>query len=62
MSANAPTEAPAASGAKLRRERGACARWGILGLLCLAFIAAYFDRVNLSVAITRQRVQQLLQR
>jgi MFS transporter, ACS family, D-galactonate transporter len=27
-------------------------RWGILGLLCLAFIAAYFDRINLSVALT----------
>jgi ACS family D-galactonate transporter-like MFS transporter len=27
-------------------------RWTILGLLCLAFMAAYFDRVNLSVALT----------
>ncbi len=26
-------------------------RWTILGLLCLAFIAAYFDRVNLSVVV-----------
>ena len=27
-------------------------RWAILGLLCLAFIAAYFDRVNLTVALS----------
>jgi ACS family D-galactonate transporter-like MFS transporter len=27
-------------------------RWTVLGLLCLAFMAAYFDRVNLSVAMT----------
>jgi MFS family permease len=26
-------------------------RWAILGLLCLGFIIAYFDRVNLSVAL-----------
>jgi MFS family permease len=27
-------------------------RWAVLGLLCIAFMAAYFDRVNLSVALT----------
>src|SRR4051812_18254253 len=27
-------------------------RWTVLGLLCIAFMAAYFDRVNLSVAMT----------
>jgi MFS transporter, ACS family, D-galactonate transporter len=32
-------------------DRDAVRRWGILGLLCLGFIAAYFDRQNLSVAV-----------
>lgn len=27
-------------------------RWTILGLLCIGFMVAYFDRVNLSVAVT----------
>ena len=27
-------------------------RWTIIGLLCVGFMVAYFDRVNLSVAVT----------
>lgn len=41
-----PLRAPAPLGLTPTR------RWAIVGLLCLAFIAAYFDRVNLSVALT----------
>jgi ACS family D-galactonate transporter-like MFS transporter len=46
---------PAASAwpvAIARDTRAELRRWTILGLLCLAFMAAYFDRVNLSVALT----------
>jgi MFS family permease len=50
MSANAPADAPA-----LVRGRLAISdpvrRWSILGLLCLAFIAAYVDRQNLAAAV-----------
>src|SRR5438045_3332054 len=34
-------------------------RWAILGLLCVAFIAAYFDRINLSVALTAPAFREL---
>jgi ACS family D-galactonate transporter-like MFS transporter len=50
MSANAPTEAAAVP----RRSvfaNDAVRRWSILGLLCLAFIAAYIDRQNLAAAV-----------
>jgi MFS transporter, ACS family, D-galactonate transporter len=43
--------APIPNAAAPAQERSALRRWGVLGLLCLAFIAAYFDRVNLSVAV-----------
>jgi MFS transporter, ACS family, D-galactonate transporter len=51
--ASSPPIAPAFPAAPLTRTVpiGAARRWVVLGLLCLAFIAAYFDRVNLSVVI-----------
>jgi len=33
-------------------------RWSIVGLLCLAYIVAYFDRVNLSVALADDAFKQ----
>src|SRR5687768_8216332 len=51
--ASSPPIAPTFPAATLTRTApiGATRRWVVLGLLCLAFIAAYFDRVNLSVVI-----------
>jgi len=42
----------APSGAAPAIGREVILRWTILGLLCLAFIAAYFDRQSLSSAVT----------
>ena len=50
MSANAPTEATVAPRGRLLANE-AVRRWSILGLLCLAFIAAYIDRQNLAAAV-----------
>jgi MFS family permease len=50
MSANAPTEAAVAPRRRLLANE-AVRRWSILGLLCLAFIAAYVDRQNLAAAV-----------
>jgi ACS family D-galactonate transporter-like MFS transporter len=50
MSANAPTEAAVATRGRLLANE-AVRRWAILGLLCLAFIAAYVDRQNLAAAV-----------
>jgi MFS transporter, ACS family, D-galactonate transporter len=50
MSANAPTEAAVAARGRLLANE-AMRRWSILGLLCLAFIAAYVDRQNLAAAV-----------
>ena len=50
MSANAPTEAAAAPRGRLLANESV-RRWSILGLLCLAFIAAYIDRQNLAAAV-----------
>ncbi len=36
-------------------------RWTIIGLLCLGFMVAYFDRVNLSVAVTDPTFQSHFQ-
>ncbi len=36
-------------------------RWTIVGLLCLGFMVAYFDRVNLSVAVTDATFQSHFQ-
>jgi len=33
-------------------------RWAILGLLCLGMMIAYFDRVNLSVALAHQSFKE----
>jgi MFS transporter, ACS family, D-galactonate transporter len=50
MSANAPTEAAAVPRRSVFANE-AVRRWSILGLLCLAFIAAYIDRQNLAAAV-----------
>ena len=36
-------------------------RWGIMALLCLGYMIAYFDRVNLSVAIASDDFKQYFQ-
>ncbi|MBY0373374.1 MAG: MFS transporter [Bryobacteraceae bacterium] len=36
-------------------------RWTILGLLCVGFMVAYFDRVNLSVAVADQDFKKYFQ-
>lgn len=36
-------------------------RWGIIGLLCLGMIIAYFDRVNLSVALAEPDFRNFFQ-
>jgi ACS family D-galactonate transporter-like MFS transporter len=49
--ASSPPIAPTFEAAAAPKARSIVTtrRWVVLGLLCLAFIAAYFDRVNLSV-------------
>jgi MFS transporter, ACS family, D-galactonate transporter len=36
-------------------EREASRRWAVVALLCIAFIIAYFDRQNLSIALTSKQ-------
>jgi ACS family D-galactonate transporter-like MFS transporter len=50
MSANAPADAAAVVSGRVASNE-ALRRWSILGLLCLAFIAAYVDRQNLAAAV-----------
>ena len=50
MSASAPTDAAAVVTGRVASNE-ALRRWSILGLLCLAFIAAYVDRQNLAAAV-----------
>jgi ACS family D-galactonate transporter-like MFS transporter len=50
-----PNSAGSVSGslpASLESPREVLRRWAVVGLLCIAFIIAYFDRQNLSFALT----------
>ena len=42
-------------------KKGAGYRWGIMALLCLGYMIAYFDRVNLSVAIASDEFKKYFQ-
>src|ERR1035437_777153 len=42
-------------------SRSSARCWAILGLLCIAMIIAYFDRVNLSVVLVVKDFKQFFQ-
>jgi MFS family permease len=53
VSAGAPPLGTATAGGApaAREDASSLRRWGVVGLLCVAFIVAFIDRVNLSVAL-----------
>ena len=45
----------------MQQSRNSAYRWGIMALLCVGYMIAYFDRVNLSVAVASDEFKQYFQ-
>ena len=45
----------------ITRTQSTSRRWGIIALLCVAFMVAYFDRQNLSIALTARDFKDFFQ-